>query len=174
MFDRIQYIFEIPKLDRQLVSKGAIKDLSGNILGFFARKLMRSWLEDKDGNKLCEEYELRIVDGKGQPLGRIIISGRSSSLNKYTIGSCKVYGLGDRLMAYVDKFSYKASFLGSDASARVASLRKNGLDIMGPDGSALATVHSTDASDGCQVDLYSPNVDQLLVLNLISDLITGE
>lgn len=173
MFDRTQYIFEIPKLDRQLVSKGAIRDLSGNMLGFFSRKLMRSWLEDKDGSKLCEEYNLRIVDGKGQPLGRITISGRWSFFGKETIGPCKVYGIGDRLVANVDKFSYKPIFLSSDASARVTSLRKNGLDIMGPDGSPLATVHSTDASDGCQVDLYSPNVDQLLVLNLISDLITG-
>jgi hypothetical protein len=190
MFDRMQYIFGVPSVDKRFTTwKCKIFDNDDKILGYVTRqkpsfvhsystKVPQVWLEDVNYARLCEIRRDKPIDFADLAIYdqfdvRLGIIEREMSFNRaYWFSGGSFYLLDQKRtqVALSDKVSYVR--LGGDlVLGRFEELRDKGLNIYTSEGSTVALVHAAKNSSGCQIDIYPSNISQLLVLNLVASII---
>lgn len=182
MFDRMQYVFDSPvTIHIKRMWRFQIIDSDGKELGSFTRKELmfptstkeaRGWFEDKVGARLGEMRTekghrmsgLEVYDSMNQLRGRI---GYSSWMVRWagSFGPCTLDDSTGHQIAMTDSFS-EGLVLG--IGNKFDSFRRNGLNVRATDGSIVASISKSIYPNSCQIDLFSPDIDRLLILSLIA------
>lgn len=182
MFDRMQYLVDPPRTIkfRQLWAL-QIRDSDGNVLGSFIRKEpvynlstkeARGWFEDQNATRLGElRVEkghvvwltgLEVYDPLGELHGKIRCPPTISRLLTVFRDPLILYDKKGQQIAASNPLSYPKGF-----NDRFESFRKNGENFKSLNGSLIATIRGSPSTNGCLINFYTPDIDQLLALSLI-------
>jgi hypothetical protein len=191
MFNRMQYFFKTPKADDKLTTWIChISDYEGNVLGRVTRKIPsyvfshstripQVWFDDANDVRIGEIRltnalllsDFGIYDHANEHRG-IITRGTSfdRGRNWYSGGPFYLLDQTGKQVAISDPVNYARVNTSFALGPRFEDLMTGGLNIRAPDGSLIAIIHAAMASPGCQVDIYSSNVSQLLILSMVASL----
>jgi hypothetical protein len=183
MFDRMQYIFNLP-LEQKKMEKwnSQILGNNGEILGSvtrlavffhqFSPKTAQLWFEDTNGTRLIEMRSdkvhritnFAIYDQTNEQHGIISRDVKTGRWAYNYGGTFLLFDSERKQIARSDSVSYVA--MGN----RFEELRKKNVNIWSSDGSRIGIIHAAMSSLGCQVDIYPSNVSQLQVLSLVASI----
>jgi len=184
MFDRMQYLVDPPITIKFRISWALqIRDSDGNLLGSFIRKEpvvfnlstkeARGWFEDQNATRLGELRvkrrhaawltELEVYDTLGELRGKIRCPPGIDGVLNRNQPPFELYDARGQQIAASDPLSYPKGLKHS----RFETIRKIGLNIKSLNGSSIATIRGSPSTNGCLIDLYTPDIDRLLALSFL-------